>query len=53
MKAGKLEPIAVVQGGKSIAFAEFMKPAAAPAAAPGPTAAPAPAAAPAAPAPKQ
>ena len=27
MKAGKLEPIAVVQGGKSIAFAEFMKPA--------------------------
>jgi len=53
MKAGKLEPVAVVQGGKSIAFAEFMKPAAAPAAAPGPTAAPAPAAAPAAPAPKQ
>jgi branched-chain amino acid transport system substrate-binding protein len=49
MKAGKLEPIAVVQGGKSIAFAEFMKPAAAPAAAPAPVAAPAPA--PAAPAP--
>jgi branched-chain amino acid transport system substrate-binding protein len=47
MKAGKLEPVAVVQGGKSIAFAEFMKPAAAPAAAP------APAPAPAAPAPKQ
>ena len=47
MKAGKLEPVAVVQGGKSIAFAEFMKPAAAPAAAQ------APAPAPAAPAPKQ
>jgi branched-chain amino acid transport system substrate-binding protein len=49
MKAGKLEPIAVVQGGKSIAFAEFMKPAAAPApaTAPAPAAAPAPAPAPA------
>jgi branched-chain amino acid transport system substrate-binding protein len=37
MKAGKLEPIAVVKGGKSIGFADFMKPvstAAAPAAAP-------------------
>ncbi|MCC7041211.1 MAG: branched-chain amino acid ABC transporter substrate-binding protein [Burkholderiales bacterium] len=39
MKGGKLEPIAVVKGGKSIAFDEFMK-----------AAAPAPAAAPAAPA---
>jgi len=42
MKGGKLEPVAVVQGGKSLAFADFMKasmpapaaPAAAPAAAP-------------------
>jgi branched-chain amino acid transport system substrate-binding protein len=39
MKAGKLEPVAVVKGGKSIPFDEFMKgaapaPAAAPAAAP-------------------
>jgi branched-chain amino acid transport system substrate-binding protein len=52
MKAGKLEPVAVVQGGKSLGFADFMKAAApAPAAAP---AAPAPAAAPAAaPAPKK
>jgi len=52
MKAGKLEPIAVVQGGKSIGFDEFMKgmgtaPVAAPAAAPAAT----PAATPAAPAP--
>jgi branched-chain amino acid transport system substrate-binding protein len=59
MKGGKLEPIAVVQGGKSIAFADFMKPAApaaapAPAAAaPAPAAAPAAAPAPAAPAPKK
>jgi branched-chain amino acid transport system substrate-binding protein len=28
MKGGKLEPIAVVQGGKAVSFAEFMKPAA-------------------------
>jgi branched-chain amino acid transport system substrate-binding protein len=40
MKAGKLEPIAVVKGGKSIAFDAFMK-AAAPAPAPAPAAAPA------------
>ncbi len=40
MKAGKLEPIAVVKGGKSIAFDVFMK-AAAPAPAPAPAAAPA------------
>jgi branched-chain amino acid transport system substrate-binding protein len=47
MKGGKVEPIAVVQGGKSYPFAEFVKgAAAAPAAAPA-----APAAAPAAPAP--
>jgi len=42
MKGGKLEPIAVVKGGKSIAFDEFMK-----AAGPAPAAAPAPAPAPA------
>ena len=48
MKGGKLEPVAVVQGGKSVAFAEFMKGAsgAAPAA-PAGGAAPAPAPAPA------
>jgi branched-chain amino acid transport system substrate-binding protein len=53
MKAGKLEPIAVVQGGKSIAFDQFMKggasapaPAAAAPAAPAPAPAMAPAAAP-------
>jgi branched-chain amino acid transport system substrate-binding protein len=39
MKAGKLEPVAIVQGGKSMVFADFMKasmpaPAAAPAMAP-------------------
>ncbi|MCL4760747.1 MAG: branched-chain amino acid ABC transporter substrate-binding protein [Burkholderiales bacterium] len=48
MKGGKLEPVAIVQGGKSIAFADFMK-ASAPApaaAAPSATAAPAPAEAP-------
>jgi branched-chain amino acid transport system substrate-binding protein len=45
MKAGKLEPIAVVQGGKSIGFDEFMKGmGTAPAAAPAPAPAPAPAA---------
>ncbi|HEX4886314.1 MAG TPA: branched-chain amino acid ABC transporter substrate-binding protein [Casimicrobiaceae bacterium] len=43
MKAGKLEPVAVVQGGKSIAFAEFMKATPAGGAAPAaPAAAPAP-----------
>ena len=42
MKAGKLEPVAIVQGGKSMAFAEFMK-----ASMPAPAAAPAPAMAPA------
>ncbi len=48
MKGGKLEPVAIVQGGKSIAFADFMK-ASAPApaaAAPSATATPAPAEAP-------
>jgi branched-chain amino acid transport system substrate-binding protein len=44
MKAGKLEPIAVVQGGKSLSFEEFLKAAApaAPAAAPATPSAPAP-----------
>jgi branched-chain amino acid transport system substrate-binding protein len=43
MKGGKLEPVAVVQSGKSIAFEEFMKASgggAAPAAAPAPAAEP-------------
>jgi branched-chain amino acid transport system substrate-binding protein len=56
MKGGKLEPVAIVQGGKSISFADFMKAAApAPAAAPAAAAPAAPAAAPApaAPAPKK
>ncbi|HVF64330.1 MAG TPA: branched-chain amino acid ABC transporter substrate-binding protein [Casimicrobiaceae bacterium] len=51
MKGGKLEPVAVVQGGKSVAFAEFMKnmggaapPSTAAAPAPAPAATPAPAA---------
>jgi branched-chain amino acid transport system substrate-binding protein len=49
MKGGKIEPVAVIKGGKTIAFADFVKasapaPAAAPAApAPAPAAAPAPA----------
>src|SRR5688572_26003017 len=47
MKAGKLEPLAIVQGGKSVSFADFMKGGAS---APAKTAA-APAPAPAAPAP--
>ncbi len=50
MKGGKLEPVAVVQGGKSMAFADFMK-ASMPAAAAAPAAAPAPAAPAMAPAP--
>lgn len=50
MKAGKLEPVAVVQGGKSVAFAEFMKGGAS---APMAAAPAAPAPAPAAPAPKK
>ena len=61
MKAGKLEPVAVVQSGKSMAFAEFMKastpgatpvaaaPAAAPSAAPAPATPATPAPPPAAP----
>jgi len=64
LKGGKVEPVAVVQGGKSMKMDEFMAaagaaaapaPAAAPAAAPAPAAAapaPAPAAAAAAPAPE-
>jgi branched-chain amino acid transport system substrate-binding protein len=43
MKGGKLEPVAIVQSGKSIAFEEFMKTSgggAAPAAAPAPAAEP-------------
>ncbi len=47
MKGGKLEPIAVVKGGKSISFDEFMKSAQAAVAAPAAAAAAAPAAAPA------
>ena len=51
LKNGKVEPIAVVQAGKSYPFDEFVKgAAAAPAAAPAAAAAPAPAMAPAAPA---
>ena len=46
MKGGKLEPIAVVKGGKSVSFADFMKGAAGGAMAAAP-AAPAPAMAPA------
>ena len=51
MKDGKLEPVAVVKGGKSIPFADFMKTAAtaAPAAAPAMAPAAAPAMAPAEP----
>ncbi len=55
MKGGKLEPVAVVQAGKSMKFDEFMRASTTMAAggtpAPAPAAAPAPAMAPAAPAP--
>jgi branched-chain amino acid transport system substrate-binding protein len=43
MKAGKLEPIAIIKGGQTVAYADFLK-AAAPAPAAAPAAAPAPAA---------
>jgi branched-chain amino acid transport system substrate-binding protein len=52
MKGGKLEPIAVVQGGKSVGFADFMKGGASAPMAAAPAPAPA-APAPAAPAPKK
>jgi branched-chain amino acid transport system substrate-binding protein len=52
MKGGKIEPIAVIKGGKTIDYAEFMKAAAAPGAPAAPAAEAKPAAAPAQDAPK-
>ncbi len=43
LKAGKLEPLAIIKSGKTIKFEDFVKEAAAPVAAPAPATAPAPA----------